>query len=69
MNILDWHVNAHSEIVVEDVVGVFDAGRSLDVAALSERQANLLDRLIEERDGSSYMPEQALFGTLCAQPV
>ena len=69
MNILDWHVNAQSQTVVEDVVGVFDAGRSLDASALSERQADLLDRLIEERDESAYLPDQPLFGTLCAQPI
>lgn len=69
MNILDWHVNAHSETVVEEVVGVFDAGRSLDIAALSARQANLLDRLIEERDDSEYVPDHIPLGPLCVQPV
>jgi hypothetical protein len=60
MNILDWHVNAHSETVVEDVVGVFDAGRSLDASALSPRQAALLDRLAENRDYPVCLP-----GSLC----
>jgi hypothetical protein len=57
MNILDWHVNAHSETVVEDMVGVFDAGRSLDASALSARQAALLDRLAEARDCPARLPE------------
>ncbi|WP_285905335.1 glycosyltransferase [Pseudodesulfovibrio pelocollis] len=60
MNILDWHVNAHSETVVEDVVGMFDAGRSLDASALSPRQAALLDRLAGARDCPASLPD-----TLC----
>jgi len=69
MNILDWHINAHSETVVEDVVGVFDAGRSLDASALSTRQANMLDRLIEERDVPAYLPDPCRAEMLCAEPV
>ena len=50
LNILDWHRRAHSVTVLEDVVGVFDAGRSLDNNALSHRQMGLLDRLAAERN-------------------
>ncbi|MBG0789419.1 MAG: glycosyltransferase [Desulfovibrionaceae bacterium] len=49
LNILDWHRRARSVTVLEDVVGVYDAGRSLDNKALSRRQMGLLDRLASER--------------------
>jgi len=49
LNILDWHRRTHSVTVLEDVVGVYDAGRSLDNNALSRRQMSLLDRLASER--------------------
>lgn len=49
LNILDWHRRAHSVTVLENVVGVYDAGRSLDNNALSRRQMGLLDRLATER--------------------
>lgn len=49
LNIRQWHRRAHSLTVIEDVVGVYDAGRSLDHSALSRRQMNLLDRLAHER--------------------
>lgn len=49
LNILDWYRRAHSMTVLEDVVGVYDSGRSLDSNALSRRQMNLLDRLACER--------------------
>lgn len=52
LNILDWHRRAHSVTVLEDVVGVYDAGRSLDNNALSRRQMSLLDRLAAERNVS-----------------
>jgi hypothetical protein len=52
LNILDWHRRAHSVTVLEDVVGVYDAGRSLDNNALSRRQVSLLDRLAAERNVS-----------------
>ena len=52
LNILDWHRRAHSVTVLEDVVGVYDAGRSLDNNALSRRQMGLLDRLAAERNRS-----------------
>jgi hypothetical protein len=65
MNILDWHVNAHSETVVEDVVGVFDAGRSLDASALSERQAALLDWLASERETPVFVPGAPMADLLC----
>jgi hypothetical protein len=69
MNILDWHINAHSETILEDVVGVFDSGRSLDASALSPRQANLLDKLIEQRCKSEYLPDMISTRQLCAEPV
>lgn len=49
LNILDWYRRSHATTVIEDIVGVYDAGRSLDNAALSRRQMNLLDRLAAER--------------------
>ena len=49
LNILDWYRRSHSTTVIEEVVGVYDAGRSLDNSALSRRQMNLLDRLAAER--------------------
>ncbi|NDV20993.1 glycosyltransferase [Pseudodesulfovibrio sp. JC047] len=48
-NILHWHRRAHSVTVIEDVVGIYDAGRSLDSNALSTRQKTLLDRLVAAR--------------------
>lgn len=50
LNILDWHRRSHSVTILEEVVGVYDAGRSLDNSALSRRQMNLLDRLAAERN-------------------
>jgi len=52
LNILDWHRRTHSVTVLEEVVGVYDAGRSMDNNALSRRQMNLLDRLAAEREVS-----------------
>lgn len=49
LNILDWHRRAKSVVVMDDVVGVYDFGRSLDRSALSRRQMNMLDRLSAER--------------------
>ncbi len=49
LNILDWYRRTHSVTVIEEVVGVYDAGRSLDNGALSDRQMSLLDRLATER--------------------
>jgi len=49
LNIFDWYRRTHSVTVTEEVVGVYDAGRSLDNSALSRRQMNLLDRLANER--------------------
>lgn len=49
LNIFDWYRRARSMVVMDDVVGVYDAGRSLDRAALSRRQMNMLDRLVAER--------------------
>ncbi|QJB55432.1 glycosyltransferase [Pseudodesulfovibrio sp. zrk46] len=49
LNIRKWHRRAHSLTVVEEIVGVYDAGRNLDNSALSRRQMNLLDRLANER--------------------
>lgn len=49
LNILQWHRRSHSVTVIEEVVGVYDSGRSLDNDALSRRQMNLLDRLAAER--------------------
>lgn len=49
LNIRDWHRRAKSVTVLEDIVGVYDYGRSFDNAALSRRQMNMLDRLRAER--------------------
>jgi len=69
MNILDWHANAHSETILEDVVGVFDAGRSLDSSALSTRQASLLDRLAGDRGYPGYLQGSPTAGLLSAKPA
>ncbi|SOB59516.1 Glycosyl transferase, group 2 family protein [Pseudodesulfovibrio profundus] len=53
LNILQWYRRSHSTKVLEEVVGVYDAGRSLDNNALSRRQANMLDRLANERSVSA----------------
>ncbi len=49
MNMLDWHRRARSVTVIDEVVGIYDAGRSLDGGALSRRQMNMLDRMARER--------------------
>ncbi|MDD3311729.1 glycosyltransferase family 2 protein [Pseudodesulfovibrio sp.] len=49
LNILKWYRRAQSVTVIEEVVGVYDSGRSLDNNALSRRQQTLLDRLAAER--------------------
>ncbi|WP_054651731.1 glycosyltransferase family A protein [Salidesulfovibrio brasiliensis] len=49
LNILDWHRRARSVTVIDELVGVYDAGRSLDGGALSRRQMNMLDRMAAER--------------------
>ena len=56
-NMADWHRRARSVTVIEEVVGIFDAGRSLDRAALSSRQKALLDGLVSERDTPLTRPE------------
>ena len=48
-NILDWHARTGSVTVLDDVVGVYDAGRSLDSGALSWRQMGLLDEMAAQR--------------------
>jgi len=48
-NILNWYSRTGSVILLDDLVGVYDAGRSLDSNALSLRQSTLLDRLAAER--------------------
>ena len=48
-NIADWYRMARSVTVIEEVVGILDAGRSLDRAALSSRQEALLDGLVARR--------------------
>jgi hypothetical protein len=55
-NMADWHHRARSVTVIEDVVGVFDAGRSLDRAALSARQETLLDGLVGARGAAVVRP-------------
>ncbi|WP_286181865.1 glycosyltransferase [Desulfovibrio sp. Huiquan2017] len=55
-NMAEWHRRARSVTVIEEVVGIFDAGRSLDRAALSSRQAALLDGLAVERGASPVRP-------------
>ncbi len=47
-NINLWQQQAHSVTSIEEIVGVYDAGRSLDRRALSPRQMALLDGLIEK---------------------
>ncbi|BDQ37469.1 glycosyl transferase family 2 [Pseudodesulfovibrio nedwellii] len=64
LNILHWHRRAHSVTVIEEVVGVYDAGRSLDCSALSRRQMGLLDRLAAERDVSISELERPFSGGL-----
>lgn len=49
LNILKWYRRALSMTVIDEIVGVYDSGRSLDNDALSRRQMNLLDRLAQER--------------------
>jgi hypothetical protein len=49
LNILDWYTRTGSVTILEEVIGVYDAGRSLDRSALSWRQQGLLDRLAGER--------------------
>ena len=61
MNILDWHGRTGSVTVLEDVIGVFDAGRSLDSSALSWRQRGLLDRLASERRNGTGEPSRPAF--------
>ncbi|WP_238528367.1 glycosyltransferase family A protein [Pseudodesulfovibrio mercurii] len=48
-NMAEWRRRARSVTVIEEVVGIFDAGRSLDRAALSSRQEALLDGLVSGR--------------------
>lgn len=62
LNILDWHRRARSVVVMDDYVGTYDAGRSLDRAALSRRQMNLLDRMTAERG----MPAQEVRNNVVA---
>ncbi|QGY42004.1 glycosyltransferase [Pseudodesulfovibrio cashew] len=65
LNILAWFRRARTVTVIEEVVGVYDAGRSLDNNALSRRQMNLLDRLANERSE----PAKAVSGHLEIAPV
>ncbi|WP_338668216.1 glycosyltransferase family A protein [Pseudodesulfovibrio methanolicus] len=56
-NMAGWHQRARSVTVIEEVVGIFDAGRSLDRAALSSRQRDLLDGLVGRRGAPLARPE------------
>ncbi|BCS89670.1 glycosyltransferase [Pseudodesulfovibrio sediminis] len=70
LNILNWHRRTHSVTVLEDVVGVYDAGRSLDNSALSRRQMDMLDRLASERNVSVPELKRPVTESLTfAQPV
>ncbi|WP_319541905.1 glycosyltransferase [uncultured Pseudodesulfovibrio sp.] len=60
-NILEWHRRAHSVTVIEEVVGIYDAGRSLDSRALSSRQTGLLDRLAAGRVASANSVGRSAF--------
>lgn len=60
LNISRWYDRAQSVTVMDEVVGVYDSGRSLDSKALSGRQEALLDRLAEERG--------VVFSGTCAGP-
>ncbi len=66
LNILDWYRRSHSVTVLEDVVGVYDSGRSLDSSALSRRQMNLLDRLANERGVAKHQLGRPRSATLSA---
>lgn len=55
-NMAEWHRRARSVTILEEVVGIFDAGRSLDGQALSMRQRNLLDGLIAKRGAPLTRP-------------
>ena len=48
-NILDYSRRSRSISVIDDLVAVYDFGRSLDASALSRRQSGLLDRMARER--------------------
>lgn len=52
LNILDWHRRARSVTEIDQMVGTYDAGRSLDRSALSRRQMNMLDRMASERQSN-----------------
>lgn len=60
LNMRDWHRGARSVTILEEVVGIHDAGRSLDSSALSPRQRMFLDGLIARRDAPLTPP--AVFG-------
>ena len=49
LNILKWYRRAQSVTVMEEVVGVYDSGRSLDHSALSGRQQSMLERMAAAR--------------------
>ncbi|WP_419785605.1 glycosyltransferase [Pseudodesulfovibrio sp.] len=59
LNIHKWYRRAQSVTVMEEVVGVYDSGRSLDNNALSPRQQDLLDSMAAER--GIRVSERALF--------
>lgn len=49
LNIRQYHRRAASVEVIPDVVGVYDAGRGLDMGGFSPRQQRLLDLRIREK--------------------
>lgn len=59
LNMRDWHRSARSVTLLEEVVGIHDAGRSLDSSALSSRQRAFLDGLIARR-GAPLAPPAVL---------
>ena len=69
LNIARWYDNAQSVTVIEEVVGVFDSGRSLDGNALSRRQEKLLDRLAARRGASASKRGGGLAAHLCLAPA
>lgn len=69
LNILKWYRRTHSVTVIEEVVGVYDAGRSLDNNALSRRQSNLLDRLASERTVRPSYVGRPVLQSLAAQLI
>ncbi len=59
LNLRDWHRRAKSIAVIDAMVGVYDYGRSMDHAALSQRQQIMLDNLCAARRTMDKSAESA----------